>query len=105
MCSWVSVPGSGCVCVHMCVQVYMFVGVAHYFPNPQIQQGKKAAGGKRTVSTAFCTEGVDANQDLQGQKGVKSRAATIQYKSDMQMQLMFNIAGFVLVIITNFQGL
>ena len=85
----------------------MFVGVAHYFPHPQIQQGKKAAGGKRTVSTAFCTEGVDAIQDLQGQEGVEIRAAkgTIQYKSDMQMQLMFNIAGFVLVIITNFRGL
>ena len=50
---------------------------------------------------------VDAIQDLEGQEGVEIRAAkgTIQYKSDMQMQLMFNIAGFVLVIITHFQGL
>ena len=49
---------------------------------------------------------VDAIQDLQGQ-GVEIRAAkgTIQYKSDMQMQLMFSIAGFVVVIITNLQGL
>ena len=50
---------------------------------------------------------MDAIQDLQGQEGVKIRAAksTIQYKSDMQMQLMFSIAGFVLVIITHFQRL
>ena len=50
---------------------------------------------------------VDAIRDLQGQSGIESRAAkgTIQYKSDMQMQLMFNIAGIVQVIITHFQGL
>ena len=45
-----------------------------------------------------------AIQDLQGQEGVEIRAAkgTIQYKSDIQMQLMFSIAGFVLLIITHF---
>ena len=50
---------------------------------------------------------VDAILNLLGQEGVEIRAAkgTIQYKSDMQMQLMFNIAGLVLIIITNFQGL
>ena len=50
---------------------------------------------------------VDAIRDLQGQEGIESRAAkgTIQYKSDMQMQLMFSIAGIVQVIITHFQGL
>ena len=50
---------------------------------------------------------VDAIQDLQGQEGVKIRAAkgTIQYKSDMQMQLMFSIARFIVVIVTHFQGL
>ena len=50
---------------------------------------------------------VDAIRDLQGQGGIESRAAkgTIQYKSDMEMQLMFNIAGIVQVIITHFQGL
>ena len=93
-----------CVCVCMCEQVYMSVGVAHFFPHPQIQQGKKPASGKRTdsqgctVSSAFCTEGVNAIQDLQGQEGVKIRAAkgTIQYKCDMQIQLMFSIAGFVI---------
>ena len=48
-----------------------------------------------------------AIQNLQGNEGVEIRPAkgTIQYKSDMQMQLMFNIAGFILVIITNFRGL
>ena len=90
------------------------MGVAHSFPHPQIQHRKKAASGKRTdsqgctVSSVFCTDGVDAIQDLQGQEGVLIRAAkgTIQNKSDMQMmQLMFSIAGFVLVIITHFQGL
>ena len=50
---------------------------------------------------------MDAIQDLQGQEGVESRAAkgSIQYKSDMQMHLMFSIAGFVPVIIAHFQGL
>ena len=49
--------------------------VAHFFQHPQIQQGEKAGGGKRTVSTAFCTKGVDGIQDLQGQDGVEIRAA------------------------------
>ena len=42
---------------------------------------------------------VEAIRNLQGQEGVEIRAdkGTIQYKSDM-----FNIAGFVVVIITNF---
>ena len=50
---------------------------------------------------------IDAVQDLQGQEGVEIRAAkgTMQDKSDMQMQLMFSIAGFILVIITHFQEL
>ena len=50
---------------------------------------------------------VEAIQNLQGQEGVEIRPAkgTIQYKRDMQMQLMFNIAGFVVAIITNFRGL
>ena len=50
---------------------------------------------------------VDAIRDLQGQEDIEIGAAkgTIQYKSDMQMQLMFSIAGFVLVITTHFQGL
>ena len=50
---------------------------------------------------------MEAIQKLQGQEGVEIRAAkgTIQYKRNMQMQLMFNIARFVVVIITNFQGL
>ena len=42
---------------------------------------------------------VDAIQDLQGKEGGEG---AVQYKSDMQMQLMFSIAGFVLVIITHF---
>ena len=48
-----------------------------------------------------------AIRNLLGQEGVEIRPAkgTIQYKSDMQMQFMLNIAGFVLVIITHFQGL
>ena len=47
---------------------------------------------------------MEAIRNLQGQEGVEIRAAkgTIQYKCDMQMQLIFNIAGFVVVIITNF---
>ena len=79
----------------------MFVGVAHFFPNPQIQQGKRLP-----VAREQCLP-LSAPKDLQGQEGVEIRAAkgTIQYRSDMQMQLMFNIAGFVLVIITNFRGL
>ena len=50
---------------------------------------------------------VDAIRDLQGQEGIESGAAkgTIQYKSDMQMQLMFSIAGIIQVIITHFHGL
>ena len=46
---------------------------------------------------------VTAIQSLQGQEGVEIRAAkgTIQYKGDMHMQLMFSIAGFI-VVITNF---
>ena len=50
---------------------------------------------------------VDAFQNLLGQEGVEIRAAksNILYKSDMQMQLIFSIAGLVLVIITNLQGL
>ena len=50
-------------------------------------------------------EEVAAIQSLQGQEGVEIRAAKgiIQYKGDMQMELMFSIAGFIVVI--NFQGL
>ena len=48
---------------------------------------------------------VDAVRNLQGQEGVEIRAAnsTIQCKCHMQMQLMFSIAGFIVVIITTFQ--
>ena len=90
----------------------MPVGATHSFPHPSDPARRKAFRWREdsqgcTVSSVFCTEGVCAIQDLQGQEGVQIRAAkgTIQYKGYMQMQLMLSIAGFVVVIITNFRGL
>ena len=50
---------------------------------------------------------MDAIRKLKGQESVEIRVVkgTIQYKSDMQMQLMFNIAGFIVVIITHIREL
>ena len=51
---------------------------------------------------------MDAFWNLRGKKVSRLELlakGTLQYKSDMQMQLMFKIAGFVQVIITHFQGL
>ena len=81
-------------------------GCSSLLPASSDPTRKKGCRWQENSVYRFLHRRVDAIQDLQGQEGVEIRAAkgTIQYKSDMQMQLMFNIAGFVLVI-TNFRGL
>ena len=55
------VPGSGCVCVYMCEQVYISVSATHYFLHPSDPTKRKGCWWPEdnqgcTVSTVICTE-------------------------------------------------
>ena len=98
----VYIPGSGGV------RVYVGTGVHVCGCNSLLP-----ASLRSTVSSVICTEGVRTrggwerwmvSRIYRGKRASRLELLKVLYSTKV-MQLMFSIAGFVIVIITHFQGL